>query len=410
MIITTAGAGAVSTGRPVEAAGPETSYQYEAGVGYHSHRFSTDASFFVNTVYDNIVYQALILPQGAIGTTLGDQPITAQGATGVVYVPAASSPVLVRTNYGDARIRGFEHRMDLRLTSTLSAGTVLTLLHAHDLSTGLAPNIEGGTPGPDFYLKVRYAHPSGRYWVEPVLHVVGQQDRLSSLDLEDRRTGATRTRSNIKNFFYNGATVRGWVTPGADGIAGNKDDILTLTGETLAQVQGRVLGTADSAPLYTSVAGYTTVAIRGGLRLARTHELLFEAENITDKNYRGIAWGIDAPGAGFSVAYVARFKRHRLDARRAGVRPFAPALLSLPDKRHGSAWPGRWSSRRARGSRSAASVRNARIRSVHDPEGHDDHHDAHDGEHDVGVAFHVLLQRHDRPVMFPSDGLLVTFR
>jgi hemoglobin/transferrin/lactoferrin receptor protein len=304
---TTAGASAVSTGLPVDPAGPETSYQFEAGAGYHGSRFSTDASFFVNTVYDNIVYQALILPPGAVGTTLGDQTITSQGPTGVVYVPAASNPVLVRTNYGDARIRGFEHTMDLRLTSTISAGTVLTLLHAEDLATGLAPNIEGGTPGPDFYVKARYAHPGGRYWVEPVLHVVGRQDRLSTLDLEDRRTGATRTRTNIKNFFYNGATVRGWVTPGKDGVTGNADDILTVTGETLAQVQSRVLGTADSAPLYTFVAGYTTIAVRAGIRFAREHELLLEAENVTDRNYRGIAWGIDAGGAGFSVGYVARW-------------------------------------------------------------------------------------------------------
>ena len=304
---TTAGAAAVSTGLPVEQAGPETSYQYEAGFGYHRGRFSTDASFFVNTIYDNIVYQALILPPGAVGTTLGDQTITAQGATGVVYVPAASNPVLVRTNYGDARIKGFEHTLDVRLASTLSAGTVLTLLHAADLASGLAPNIEGGTPGPDFYVKLRYAHPGGRYWVEPILHVVGRQDRLSSLDLEDRRTGATRTRANIRNFFYNGATARGWVTPGKDGIAGNGDDLLAVTSETLAQVQSRVLGLADSAPLYTAVAGYTTVAVRAGLRLARRHELLFEAENVTDKNYRGIAWGLDAAGAGVSVAYVARF-------------------------------------------------------------------------------------------------------
>ena len=30
-------------------------------------------------------------------------------------------------------------------------------------------------------------------------------------------------------------------------------------------------------------------------------------ENLNDKNYRGISWGIDAPGRGMSVKYVARF-------------------------------------------------------------------------------------------------------
>ncbi len=302
-----AGANAVSTGLPVTAAGPETSLNYEGGVGYHGRRLSTDASFFVNTVYDNIVYQALIMPPGSVGVMLGDQPITVQGPTGVVYVPASSSPVLVRTNYGDARILGFEHTLELRVSANVSIGTALTLLRAKDLATGLPPNIEGGTPGPDFYLKLRYAPSSGRYWIEPIVHAVGRQDRLSTLDLEDRRTGATRTRSNIKNFFYNGATVRGWVGAGPDGRPGNADDVLLATGETLAQIQQRVLGTNSSLPLYTAVAGYLTFAVRGGFRVGAHQELSFDVENITDRNYRGIAWGMDAAGVGVSVLYTTRF-------------------------------------------------------------------------------------------------------
>jgi len=97
------------------------------------------------------------------------------------------------------------------------------------------------------------------------------------------------------------------VAPGSDGVAGTADDVLTATGETVAQVQNRVLGTATSAPLYTSVHGYTTFAVRGGFRLGSKHEIMFEFENLTDENYRGIAWGLDAPGRGFSIGYAARF-------------------------------------------------------------------------------------------------------
>jgi outer membrane receptor protein involved in Fe transport len=136
-----AGATAVSTGLPVEQAGPETSLNYEGGFSYRSRRVSTEASFFVNNLYDNIVYQALILPQGAVGTPLGDQVISTQLPTGVVYVPASSSPVLVRVNFGDARIMGFEHRFEWSLAPRWSVGTVLTILHAKDTATGLAPNI-----------------------------------------------------------------------------------------------------------------------------------------------------------------------------------------------------------------------------------------------------------------------------
>jgi hypothetical protein len=39
----------------------------------------------------------------------------------------------------------------------------------------------------------------------------------------------------------------------------------------------------------------------------KNHEILLEVENVTDKNYRGIAWGIDGSGVGISAAYIARF-------------------------------------------------------------------------------------------------------
>lgn len=299
---------ATSSGKAIEKLRPETSLTWETGLSYRSADFTAEASVFLNTIRDNIAYQALILPQGAVGKNLGDQTITAQTEGGVVYVPAATNPVLVRTNFGDARILGFEHSLQWRITERFSAATVLTLLRAEDIDTGLAPNIEGGTPGPDFYLKLRYSHPSGKFWLEPILHAVGKQTRLSSLDLEDRRTGATRTRSNIKNFFYNGATVRGWVGPGLDGVFGTADDILLKTGETLAQIQDRVLGVGvGSAPLFTAVPGYLTVNIRAGFKIGKQHDFIVELENLTDENYRGIAWGLDAPGRSLSISYLTGF-------------------------------------------------------------------------------------------------------
>lgn len=303
----TAGATAASTGIPVEQVRPETSLAYEAGFHYRNTSVSADFFAFVNDVYDNIAYQALILPQGAVGKTLGDQVISAQNANGVVYVPASSSPVLVRTNYGDARIYGFEHSLEWRVRRAWTVNTVFTYLHAADKATGAPPNIEGGTPAPDGYLKVRYLAPSGRWWTEPYLHIAGRQNRLSTLDLEDRRTGATRTRTNIRNFFYNGAAARGWVGTGADGVAGTADDLLLATGETLAQVQSRVLGTADAAPLYTFVHGYTTLGIRGGLKFASHSELLVDFSNVGDVNYRGIAWGVDAAGRNLTVSWRTKF-------------------------------------------------------------------------------------------------------
>ena len=47
------------------------------------------------------------------------------------------------------------------------------------------------------------------------------------------------------------------------------------------------------------------VVVRG-VRIGR-HELIVDFENVTDENYRGVSWGVDAPGRGVSLRYNARF-------------------------------------------------------------------------------------------------------
>jgi len=303
----TADATAISLGRPVEQVGPETSLNYEGGLHLRRPTVRSTLAVFVNDIHDNIVKQSLILPAGAVGRTLGGTPITAQSANGVVFVAAATNPVLVRANFDNARIFGVEHTFDWRPAPRWAAGTTFTYLRAKDTRTGLAPNIEGGTPAPEAYVHVNYTAPTGRWWTGTYLHAAGAQSRLSTLDLDDRRSGAGRSRTAIRNFFINGATARGWVGSGSDGVVGTADDVLTLTGETVAQIQDRVLGVGvNSAPMLPEVAGFVTVGLRGGVRMGR-HEVIVDAENLTDRNYRGISWGIDAPGRGVSLRYVARF-------------------------------------------------------------------------------------------------------
>jgi hemoglobin/transferrin/lactoferrin receptor protein len=305
---TTAAGTAVSTGDPVAQLEPETSINYEVGARYRHKRFNSGFAFFVNDIDKNIQKQALILPQGAVGKRLGDQTITSQLANGTVFVPISSNPVLVRANFDKARIYGFEHTLDAGITSALSLSTVYTYLHAEDKTTNLPPNIEGGTPAPDFYLKLRYAPVGSKFWIEPFMHAAGRQERLSSLDLGDRRTGAGRTRTSIQNFFRNGARARGLINAGADGVFGNTDDILIPTGETLLQVQNRVLGVGvNSTSLFPAIPGYVTFNLRGGFRFAERHEVMIEFENIGDRNYRGISWGLDAPGRGVYARYSTRF-------------------------------------------------------------------------------------------------------
>jgi len=300
----TADSSAVSTGIAVEQQKPETSQTYEFGTRFKLGRMKTNFAFFVNDINDNITKQALILPQGAIGTTLGDQTIIAQGPTGIVFVPASTSPVLVRTNLDDARIYGIEYTLDFVFDPKWSAGAIFTYLHAEDRRTGLPPNIEGGTPAPDGYLKIRYSSGRKNFWVEPYVHFALKQDRLSSLDLDDRRTGAGRSQSSISNFFRNGATARGLVGPGADGILGTADDILLATGETLDQILLRVLGPdLASNSLFNEIPAYAILNFRFGFAIGENHRFLIELENLTDKNYRGISWGADAPGRGIYFRY-----------------------------------------------------------------------------------------------------------
>jgi hemoglobin/transferrin/lactoferrin receptor protein len=302
-----AGASAVSTGMPVRQLNPETSWTYEGGIHLHRSRIDIDVNGFINDIYDNIAIQALILPQGAIGMQLGDQLITAQNANGIIFVPASTNPVLIRSNFDQARIYGIEQKSDLKVSKAWTLGQNFTYLHAADRNTGKPPNIEGGTPAPQGYLRLRYQAPGGRFWVEPYVYGARKQDRLSTLDLEDRRTGAPRSRSNIASFFARGAMVRGLVGPGIDGKLGTSDDILIQTGETLTQVQNRVLGAAGSAPLFTYIPGFVTLNLRGGFRAGARHEVILDLENLGDRNYRGISWGMDAPGRSFGFQYNYRF-------------------------------------------------------------------------------------------------------
>jgi len=294
---------AVSTGIPVEQLGSETTDNVDLSVRYDTSRVDFEVTGFIVNFNDTITKQSLILPAGAVGTYLGDQPIVAQGPTGVVYVGLSPAPVLVRTNFGPATLRGFETAMDVKLADDWRFAANVSMVRAEDDLTGLAPNIEGGTPPTTAYLRLRYEPTGQNYWVEAYSVLADDQNRLSSLDQSDRRTGAKRSRTSIASFFANGARVRGLTSSGADGVFGTPDDTLIPTGETLSDVQTRLLGTKDSAVLFDAVPGYGLVGVRGGYRFGERSSIVFDFENITDKSYRGISWGIDGPGRGVMVSY-----------------------------------------------------------------------------------------------------------
>jgi outer membrane receptor for ferrienterochelin and colicin len=305
---TTADATARSTGDPVAQVLSEKSLNFDFATRIRTSRVRASVGVFVNKITDNIQKQALILPAGAVGTVIGGQTITSQTADGAVFVPVSTVPVLVRANFDNARVWGVETDGEINSMQPVSFGWTYTYMEAKDLQTLLPPNIEGGTPAPGGAVWARFAKPAQKWWVQPYVAFAAEQDRLSTLDAGDRRTGAGRTRGQIQNFFRRGARNRGWVDAGPDGIVNNADDRLIATGETLLEVQNRVLGVGvNSSPLWTAVPSYTLVGIRFGLR-AGPHSIVVDAENLTDESYRGISWGMDGAGRGISVRYSVSFR------------------------------------------------------------------------------------------------------
>jgi outer membrane receptor protein involved in Fe transport len=307
-----------TTGIPVERLGPEYSDSFDLSFRYTSRRFGAELTGFTTKLNEVYFDLPLSLPPGATGTFLGSDQIISQNAAGFVFVNAApTSPVLVRVNFDDARFNGVEFNTRARFTEKLSGTGNFTYIRAYSLLNGLPPDIEGGVPPATAFVSLRY-QPRSRFYIEGYSTMAGRQNRLSSLDLTDRRTGAARSRANIQNFFRRGACVRGLTTPGPTGC-GSAGGILIPTGETLAQVQNRLLPIGATingvrvvdnntlVPLFPYLPGYGLVGVRGSIKFAERSELFVDFENIFDKSYRGISWGIDGARRGVTLRYRYEF-------------------------------------------------------------------------------------------------------
>ena len=131
----TADATAVSLGTPIEQVGPETSLTYEGGLHYRRSTRAIDAGG-VRQRDPRQHREAVADP--AAGRGRHDARRHAdhrQSANGVVFVAAATNPVLVRVNFDNARIFGVEHTFDWRPTPQLAGRHHLHLParegHAH---------------------------------------------------------------------------------------------------------------------------------------------------------------------------------------------------------------------------------------------------------------------------------------
>jgi outer membrane receptor protein involved in Fe transport len=240
----------------------------------------------------------LLLPAGSVGQLAGGQPIIRQDATGAVFTSLSNSAVFVRTNAIKVRMRGIEGSMAVKLNRDLALNANAFYIHGKDLRTGAPPNLENGIPPFTGFAGVKWERAGSPAWIEVYSNFAAAQRRFSDNDISQARIGGLRTREEIAGFFNGGAVARGLVRNG----------ILLPTGETLAQVQRRVLGpTLQPNQLFTKNPGFALFNVRGGFRTGERSSVTVILENIFDKNYRTMGSGIDGPGTNAAVRYSFSF-------------------------------------------------------------------------------------------------------
>jgi outer membrane receptor protein involved in Fe transport len=292
LVGSTGAAGAVSTGQRVQQLQPEEVYQYELGVKAQRGRFSGAFSGFDLEMFDFLQRRALVFDPSIVGTTISGFTVVRTDATGLAYIAQDVRPIATRVNVDRARIRGFDLEGEYRLSSSWTTSAYFSVAHGRTIPAG---EFVRRMPPPLGAAKVRWT--GERFWTEGVLTFATEQTRFNSGDLSDARIGALRTRASIATFFNGTAVDMGLVRGG----------VLVSTGETLAEVQNRVLGTAASAPVYTSEPGFAVVGLRAGMRVTQGFDLTVLGENLGDVNYRLYGSGVDAPGINLQVRARIRF-------------------------------------------------------------------------------------------------------
>jgi outer membrane receptor protein involved in Fe transport len=284
--------------RPLEPIRAEQLYSYELAVRFLGSRFSGGVAAFDSEISNLIERRTLLLPQGSAGQLVGGQPIIRQEATGAVFTPLSNAPVFVRTNALKVRLRGVEGSVAMKLRSDLTLNANAFYVHGKDLRTGAQPNLENGIPPLTGFAGIKWERAGSPAWIEVYSNFAAAQRRFSENDISQARIGGLRTREEIAGFFNGGAVARGLVRNG----------ILLPTGETLAQVQLRVLGPGlQPNQLFTKNPGFALLNLRGGVRFGERSSVTVILENIFDKNYRTMGSGIDGPGTNVAVRYSFSF-------------------------------------------------------------------------------------------------------
>jgi hemoglobin/transferrin/lactoferrin receptor protein len=290
----TDGATAVSTGSRVGELHPERLLAFEGGVRWRSGRVSTALTAFDLEFHDAIERRTLIFPTSILGMDLSGYTVIRQDDQGRAYVLGEARPIVTRVNVNRSRISGYAAEASVQLASPLRLRGFASMARGTELETNsprrrMPPGMGGAT--------LMFQPAAARWWVEGTMLAALKQDRFSDADRGDARIGASRTAASIASFFNGTAVDRGLVAGG----------ILQPTGETLAQVQSRVLGASALSLMFTDTPGYVVFGVRGGMRIGSRLDLTVIGENLTDRNYRIHGSGVDEPGVNVMARLRARF-------------------------------------------------------------------------------------------------------
>jgi outer membrane receptor protein involved in Fe transport len=294
LIGSTDGPNAVATSRRAGHLGAESVYAYEAGLRYFAPRVSASVTLFDLELYDAIQRRALVFDRSVVGTVISGHEIVRQDAAGRAYVALDQRPIFTRVNAGRARVRGLDADGRAQIAGPWSARAWFSMSDGRDLASRaflrrMAPPMGG--------VSIAWQPRARGLRAEATLTFARPQTRLSSGDLSDARIGGRRTASAIAAYFNGAAVDLGLVRGG----------VLQATGETLAGVQARVLGGASQSFLFTTAPGWAAVGVRALWPVTSQLELSVIGENVTDRNYRLIGSGVDAPGANLQLRARLRF-------------------------------------------------------------------------------------------------------
>jgi len=312
---TDAGEGALSKGQRVPPLAAESLMNYEFGARVTVRRLYARVQFFNAEFYDPIVRRTLLFPASDAPERLAGLPVTvlpqtgAQREQGVVSVATQLDPRAVKAFVNDGRARYYG--LETVARHTIAGRWSIEANYGYILGRELNPNRNIRRLPPQMGAATLRHTPSGRSpWVEVSLGAAGAQERLSGGDNDDERIGASRRRRDIADFFRGSR-----VAPCLDPATG----VFRPTGETLAQIQNRVLPLGalingvrvvddnTRVPLYRSTPGWVTLHLRSGIPLGERWQALAAVENLLDRNYRTHGSGIDAPGVHLYLSLIWRF-------------------------------------------------------------------------------------------------------